>query len=102
MSEFPPEGGVDGFYESIRRWDEILRRKDSEYWFQLVPGRALSTPSHLLLRLTALVFDNWRVLHGRSAFVGERRMCGAYVSRDAFVSRYLTTNVEREKLLLEI
>ena len=42
MSEFPPEGGVEGFYESIRRWDEILRRKDSEYWFPLVPGRALS------------------------------------------------------------
>lgn len=48
------------------------------------------------------VFDNWRVLHGRSAFVGARRMCGAYISRDAFKSRYLTTNVEREKLLLEI
>ena len=44
MSEFPPEGGVDGFYESIRRWDEILRRKENEYWFQLIPGRALSWP----------------------------------------------------------
>jgi len=25
-----------------------------------------------------LVFDNWRVLHGRSAFTGKRRMCGGY------------------------
>lgn len=41
MNEFL-ESGVEGFYEAIRRWDEILRRKDSEYWFQLVPGRALS------------------------------------------------------------
>jgi hypothetical protein len=24
------------------------------------------------------VFDNWRMLHGRSAFVGKRRMCGGY------------------------
>jgi trimethyllysine dioxygenase len=44
MSEFPSEGGVDGFYDAIRRWDEILRRKESEYWFQLLPGRALSNP----------------------------------------------------------
>lgn len=25
-----------------------------------------------------LVFDNWRMLHGRSAFTGKRRMCGGY------------------------
>ena len=43
MSEFPSEGGVEGFYDAIRKWDEILRRKESEYWFHLVPGRALST-----------------------------------------------------------
>lgn len=27
---------------------------------------------------TVLVFDNWRVLHGRSAFSGRREMCGGY------------------------
>ena len=25
-----------------------------------------------------IVFDNWRVLHGRSAFTGVRRICGGY------------------------
>ena len=45
MSEFPLEQGVDGFYEAICRWDEILRRKDMEYWTQLIPGRVLSTNS---------------------------------------------------------
>lgn len=30
------------------------------------------------LMLLDLAFDNWRVLHGRSAFTGEREMCGAY------------------------
>ena len=25
-----------------------------------------------------LVFDNWRVMHARSAFEGKRRMCGGY------------------------
>ena len=31
--------------------------------------------------------DNQRVLHGRSAFTGERRMCGAYINMDDFVSK---------------
>ena len=42
MGEFPPEGGVDSFYDAIRKWDQVLRRKESEYWTQLVPGRVLS------------------------------------------------------------
>lgn len=25
-----------------------------------------------------IVFDNWRVLHGRSSFTGKRRICGGY------------------------
>ena len=28
-----------------------------------------------------------RVLHGRSTFTGERRLCGAYVNRDDWMSR---------------
>jgi trimethyllysine dioxygenase len=31
--------------------------------------------------------DNHRVLHGRSAFDGRRRMCGAYVGIDEYRSR---------------
>lgn len=33
------------------------------------------------------VFDNHRVLHGRSAFDGKRRMCGAYVGMDDYRSK---------------
>ncbi|KAL7945625.1 hypothetical protein V8C42DRAFT_61717 [Trichoderma barbatum] len=61
----PVDVDVDAWYEAARKWDEILKRKESEYWFQLEPGRVL-------------IFDNWRVLHGRSAFEGLRRICGAY------------------------
>jgi len=53
------------WYDAARKFDEILRRKDVEFWVQLRPG-------------TLLVFDNWRVLHGRAAFTGVRRMCGGY------------------------
>ena len=33
------------------------------------------------------VIDNYRVLHGRSAFDGKRRMCGAYIGMDEFRSK---------------
>jgi len=33
------------------------------------------------------VIDNHRVLHGRSAFDGKRRMCGAYVGIDEYKSK---------------
>lgn len=34
----------------------------------------------------ATVVDNHRVLHGRSAFTGKRRMCGAYIGVDEYHS----------------
>lgn len=34
-----------------------------------------------------LAIDNHRVLHGRSAFTGKRRMCGAYIGMDEFRSK---------------
>ncbi|KAI1080651.1 trimethyllysine dioxygenase [Whalleya microplaca] len=74
------------WYEAARKWDGILRRKSMEYWFQLKPG-------------TLLVFDNWRVLHGRSAFTGVRRICGGYINRDDFVSRWRNTNYSRDEIL---
>lgn len=52
-----------------------MKYKDVEYWVQLVPG-------------TAVVVDNHRVLHGRSAFTGKRRMCGAYIGMDDYLSKY--------------
>lgn len=57
--------GAEDWYAAARKFDEILKRPESQYWAQLEPGRPL-------------IFDNWRVLHGRSAFTGKRRMCGGY------------------------
>lgn len=82
----PLDVDVDAWYEAARKWNAILKRKDHEYWFQLEPGRVL-------------IFDNWRVLHGRSAFEGLRRICGAYISRDDFVSRWKLTNFPREDVI---
>lgn len=70
MSIVLPLKGVSGeqailWYNAAAKWDEVLRRKRLEYWFQLKPGRTL-------------IFNNHRVLHGRSAFKGLRRICGGY------------------------
>lgn len=65
------------------------------------------------------VFDNWRVMHGRSAFEGRRRIAGAYseyfdfethrrtrltpiVNRDDFVSRWRNTNFPHEQVLNQV
>lgn len=97
------------WYDAARKWDAILRRKDVECWLQLEPGKVL-------------IFDNWRVLHGRSAFTGIRRICGAYseytysspmlfppgimartnrwtVNRDDFISRWKNLNLSRQIVL---
>ncbi|KAL4919343.1 P-loop containing nucleoside triphosphate hydrolase protein [Aspergillus aurantiobrunneus] len=63
------------WYEAARHFNEILHRPNMEIWTQLEPG-------------TALIFDNWRMLHGRSEFTGKRRMCGGYINNDDFLSRY--------------
>ncbi|KAG6902268.1 hypothetical protein C0995_002419 [Termitomyces sp. Mi166 len=65
---------VDAWYSAIRAWNKCLTSPDSEFWIQLQPG-------------TAVVFDNHRVLHGRSAFTGKRRMCGAYIGGDEYRSK---------------
>jgi len=65
---------VEEWYNAIRAWNECLTSPDSEYWVQLQPG-------------TAVLVDNHRVLHGRSAFDGKRRMCGAYIGVDEYRSK---------------
>ncbi|KFY07001.1 hypothetical protein V491_08566 [Pseudogymnoascus sp. VKM F-3775] len=77
------------WFEAARVWNSIITDKKNEYWEQLVPGRPV-------------IFDNWRVMHARSAFEGKRRMCGGYINRDDFISRYWNTNFSREEILKRI
>lgn len=43
MDNWSDSDEVDRFYEAMRQWNEILKRREVEYREQLVPGRALST-----------------------------------------------------------
>lgn len=77
---------VETWYDAARKFDAILKKKENEYWEQLVPGRVL-------------IFDNWRVLHGRSSFTGKRRICGGYVNRDDWISKFKMLEFGSEDVL---
>ncbi|GAA6013959.1 hypothetical protein JCM11491_003469 [Sporobolomyces phaffii] len=65
---------MDAWYEAVRVWEAILRSRESQLWTEMEMG-------------TAVIFDNVRVLHGRSGYSGERRLCGAYINGDDYRSR---------------
>lgn len=80
-------------YDAIRTWNKLLTSPDSEYWVQLSPGTAIGsivpllTSVFLLTCFPVTVINNHRILHGRSAFDGRRRMCGAYIGVDEYRSK---------------
>lgn len=86
MDNWENPDDVAKFYKAIRLWNDILTRKENEITLRLKPGQCL-------------IFDNWRVLHGRLGFNGHRRMCGAYINRDDFISRVKLLNIGREKTI---
>jgi trimethyllysine dioxygenase len=64
-----PPAEMRAFYDAWRAFGRIVETEADILRFGLRPGRAL-------------VFDNWRVLHGRAAFRGERVLTGAYLNRE--------------------
>lgn len=72
MTAMPP-AEMRQFYEDLRLLTVEIQSPANEWWFKLRPG-------------TVMIFDNWRVLHGRSAYSGRRHMTGCYVSRTEFQS----------------
>ncbi|KAG9556035.1 Trimethyllysine dioxygenase, partial [Aureobasidium melanogenum] len=81
-----PSDMIDKWYEAARKFNGILNDPQNQYWTQLEPGMPL-------------IFDNWRVLHGRSVFTGKRRMAGGYINRDDFISKFKLTNSSRDEVL---
>jgi trimethyllysine dioxygenase len=55
--------------------------------FDLIANDLTFQWRHVLRPGEALLFDNWRVLHGRTAYTGSRRLCGAYLNHEDFESR---------------
>jgi trimethyllysine dioxygenase len=62
------------FYDAIRAFDDLSNEHRLQWRHQLVPGEAM-------------LFDNWRVMHGRASYQGGRKLCGAYLNHEDFESR---------------
>jgi len=61
------------FYEAIKKFDLIANSKEFQWRHILKPGELL-------------IFNNWRVLHGRGKFKGIRKMSGCYINKEDFDS----------------
>jgi trimethyllysine dioxygenase len=63
--QWPDLRSIELWYRAAREWTRILKMSEFEIKIQLRPGEPV-------------IFDNWRYLHGRTAFSGQRRICGGY------------------------
>jgi trimethyllysine dioxygenase len=77
-----PEAEQEAFYRAYGLFHRMANEAGRQLVFGLRPGRAL-------------LFDNWRTLHGRLAYQGRRRLCGAYHNREDFESRLRTLKAAR-------
>ena len=68
------------FYEAIKKFDTYANSKDYQWRHILKPGEML-------------IFDNWRLLHGRGAFNGSRKMAGCYLNKEDFDSTCRMNNI---------
>lgn len=62
------------FYRALRVFNRLANDPALELRRRLVPGEVV-------------LFDNWRLLHGRAAFTGGRRLCGVYLNQEDVQSR---------------
>ncbi|XP_041482872.1 trimethyllysine dioxygenase, mitochondrial-like isoform X2 [Lytechinus variegatus] len=69
---------AEKFYAAYRAFGRILESSESKFETKLQPGRMV-------------LFDNWRLLHGRAGFTGKRVMVGCYFSNDDIQNLKRTT-----------
>lgn len=66
-------GKIREFYGDLKVIAREFESPANRITFKLQPG-------------TVMIFDNWRVLHGRFAYTGKRTMTGCYVARTEYQS----------------
>ncbi|CAK1551628.1 unnamed protein product [Leptosia nina] len=65
------------YYRALRNLAKYFEDGENQWQIKLLPG-------------FVLVFDNFRVLHGRTAFTGKRILCGSYISRSDWLDKART------------
>lgn len=68
-----PEPLMSEVYRALFEFDALANDPDLQLDLEMRPG-------------DMVIFDNWRLLHGRRAFSGERLIAGGYVNREDFES----------------
>lgn len=68
-----PQEQMPQFYADYQQLADEIHNESMIWTLKLTPG-------------TVILFDNWRVLHGRNAYTGKRIMSGCYVSRTDYQS----------------
>jgi len=71
-----PQSEIRNFYKSYSAFTKELYKPSNSITLRLEPG-------------TLLLIDNWRVLHGRNSFQGNRRLCGCNISRTDYLSKII-------------
>jgi trimethyllysine dioxygenase len=69
-----PAARQAAFYQALAVFDRLVNDERLQYRRRLLPG-------------TVVLIDNWRVLHARDAYVGYRRLAGAYLNKEDVESR---------------
>ena len=69
-----PPDEMTALYAALRAFDDLANHPSMQWVHVLRPGEAL-------------LFDNWRVLHGRGSYTGRRTLCGGYLNREDVESR---------------
>lgn len=69
-----PFAKVMEWYHAMGLLTKAVEDPSGEWWLKLRPGQVL-------------FIDNWRVLHGRSAFTGVRWVAGGYISHTDYFSQ---------------
>ena len=80
-----PTPRMNAFYRALKLFNELINDPAFEISMRLAPG-------------TALLFDNWRTLHGRRAYQGFRRLCGAYLNKEDFDSKLRVLRATQARL----
>jgi trimethyllysine dioxygenase len=79
-----PTPRMNAFYRALKLFNHLINDPANEITMRLAPG-------------TALLFDNWRTLHGRRVYQGFRRLCGAYLNKEDFESKLRVLRARKDE-----
>jgi alpha-ketoglutarate-dependent taurine dioxygenase len=65
---------IKQFFKALKKYVEIINLESNQLWLSLDPNQIL-------------IFNNFRMLHGRSAFKGNRTLVTTYLPQDEWISK---------------